>query len=171
MFRARQDGALPKGYGGGLLSLHELVPFPQSVADIAASAASVRDLNYRIAVGEDGIHVYTRERHVVSSEPFGLFPSLGVEDDGSHAFYLGYELAKAEIAHALAKRYVQDQSLDWGIAADKRTEDLTRHAVEGATLKAKAKDAAARREAARAEAEDRDALGRTAVPSSEDSDD
>jgi dihydropteroate synthase len=171
MFRAREDGALPKGYGGGLLSLHELVAFPQSVADIAASAASVRDLNYRIQVSADGIHVYNRERHLVSSEPFGLFPQLGVEDDGSHAFYLGYELAKAEIAHALAKRYVQDQSLDWGIAADKRAEDLTRHSVEGATLKAKAKEAAARREAARAEAEDRTPLAPPAVPSSETSDD
>ena len=158
MFRAREDTALPKSYGGGLLSLHDLKPWPQSPADIAESAAAVRDLNYRIEAAEDGIHVYNRDRHLTSTQPFELFPSLGVEDDGSHAFYLGYELAKAEIAHALAKRYVQDQTLDWGVAADKRVEDLTRHSVEGATLKAKAKEAAARREAERAAAEERDAV-------------
>ena len=37
-----------------------------------------------------------------------LFDKLGVETDGAHAFYLGYELAKAEIARALGKRYAQD---------------------------------------------------------------
>lgn len=163
MFRAREDGALPKGYGGRLLSLHDLMPHPQTPADIADSAAAVRDLNYRIEVSADGIHVYNRDRHLISTEPFGLFPELGVADDGSHAFYLGYELAKAEIAHALAKRYVQDQSLDWGVAADRRVEDLTRHSVEGATLKAKAKEAAAKREAARAEAEDRATLSPSAA--------
>lgn len=154
MFRAREDGSLPKGYGGaGLLSLHDLKPHTQSPDEIAASAAAVRDLNYRIEVGADGVHVYNRERHLIADEPFALFPELAVDDDASHAFYLGYEIAKAEIAFRLAKRYVQDQSLDWGVAADRRAEDLTRHAVEGATLKAKAKEAALKREAERAEAE------------------
>lgn len=153
MFRAREDGALPKGYGGGLLSLHDLVPHPQSPAEIATSASAVRDLNFRIEAAADGIHVYNRDRHLVSDQPFAMFPDLGVADDASHAFYLGYELARAEIAFRLGKRYVQDQQLDWGIAADKPVEDLTRHSVEGVTLKAKAKEAAAKREAARAEAE------------------
>lgn len=155
MFRAREDGGLPKGYGGGLLSLHDLSPHPQSPADIAKSAADVRDLNYRIEVGEDGVHVYNREGHHVSRTPLDLFPALSVEGDASHAFYLGYELAKAETAWRLAKRYVQDQPLDWGVAADKAREDLTRHAVEGATLKAKAKADAAAREAKRAADEGR----------------
>jgi len=63
-----------------------------------------------------------------------------VEGDGAHAFYLGYELAKAEIALQLAKRYAQDNALDWGVAADKKSEDLTRHAPEGSTLKSKKAD-------------------------------
>ncbi len=50
--------------------------------------------------------------------------------------YLGYELAKAEITRQLGKRYAQDGQLDWGVAADRKAEDLTRHANEGATLKA-----------------------------------
>ena len=42
-----------------------------------------------------------------------------MEKDGAHAFYLGVELAKAEIARALGKRYAQDKPLDWGVAADR----------------------------------------------------
>lgn len=137
MFRAHADGALPKGYGGGLLSLHELRPFPQSASEIAEAAAAVRDHNWRIAAAEDGVHIFNRDGHHVGSEPLALFPQLGVDNDGAHAFYLGYELAKAEVAQRLGKRYTQDAPLDWGVAADKAREDLTRHAVAGATLQAK----------------------------------
>lgn len=155
MFRAREDQSLPKGYGGGLLSLHELRPFPQTPQGIADSAAEVKDLNFRIETSDDGVHIYNRDGHHISMSPLDLFPHLATGDDASHAFYLGYELAKAEVAWRLGKRYVQDQSLDWGVAADKPVEDLTRHAVEGETLKAKAREAAAKREAERAAAEKR----------------
>ena len=47
-------------------------------------------------------------------------PSSASRADGAHAFYLGYELAKAEIAIALGKRYAQDNPLDWGVAAGRR---------------------------------------------------
>lgn len=134
MFRAREDESLPKGYPSDLLSLHDLNPFPQSDAEIAAGAAEVRDDNFRIQVGDDGLHIYSRNGHHISRDPFDLFPKLGVEADGAHAFYLGYELAKAEIAHQLGKRYAQDNPLKWGAAADIKSEDLTRHAPEGSTL-------------------------------------
>lgn len=137
MFRAREDESLPKGYATGLLSLHDLNPFPQSDAEIAAGAAEVRDDNFRIQVGDDGLHIYSRQGHHVARDPFDLFAKLKVEADGAHAFYLGYELAKAEIAHQLGKRYAQDNPLRWGIAADLKSEDLTRHAPEGTTLQAK----------------------------------
>lgn len=138
MFRAREDQSLPKGYGGnGLLSLHDLLPNPLSDADIAQIAKDIRDDNFRIHVGENLIHIANRQGHTASRDPFDLFPGLGVEADGAHAFYLGYELAKAEIALQLGKRYAQDNPLDWGVAADKRSEDLTRHAPESTTLKSK----------------------------------
>ena len=137
MFRAREDGALPKGYGGGLLSLHDLAPFAHSPKEVTELARGVRDLNFRIQVAEDGVHIYNRDGHQVSTDPFDLFPKLGVGDDGSHAFYLGYELAKAEIAWQLKKRYAQDGPLKWGVAADDRPEDLTRHAPTGVTLQEK----------------------------------
>jgi len=169
MFRARADGNLPKGYGGnGLVSLHDLLPHPQTPDEINSAAAAVRDLNYRIEVSSDGVHIYNRDEHAVSNTPMELYPQLNVADDASHAFYLGYELAKAETAWRLAKRYVQDQPIDWGVAAEKANEDLTRHAVEGATLKAKAKQAAAEREAKRAAEEGREALTGGTTPDKAD---
>ena len=148
MYRAREDGNLPKGYDAGLLSLHELRPYPDTPDQIDAKAKEIRDANYRIEAATDGLHIYNREGPHVAEDPFQLFDKLGVEHDGAHAFYLGYELAKAEIARALGKRYAQDTPLDWGVAADRKSEDLTQHAPEGATLKAarqEKKDAAYRR--------------------------
>jgi len=140
MYRAREDESLPKGYGGLMLSLHDLIPHPLSAADIAAAAGEIKDDNFRIQVTEDGVHIYNRNGHHVARDPFDLFPKLGVEADGAHAFYLGYELAKAEVAMQLAKRYVQDVPLDWSVSADKKGEDLIRHAPEGATLKSKKRE-------------------------------
>lgn len=152
MFRAREDNALPKGYGGGLLSLHELRPFPQTPDQIEQAAAAIRDANFRIEASTAGLHVYNRFGHNVEADPFELFPKLGVEEDGSHAFYLGYELAKAEIAQKLGKRYTQDRPLDWGVAADKPGEDMIHHAPEGATLRAARELAERKREEAKQEA-------------------
>lgn len=137
MHRARTDKSLPKGYGGMALALHDLIPNPMTDAEIAAAARDIRDGNFRIHAGEKGVHIANRDGHYVASDPFELFGELGVEADGAHAFYLGYELAKAEIALQLGKRYAQDNPLDWGVSADKKAEDLTRHAPEGGTLKKK----------------------------------
>ena len=62
-----------------------------------------------------------------------FFPDLDVTSDGAHAFYLGAELAKAETAWRLGKRYVQDEALDWGCAADADVEDSTAFKKAGHT--------------------------------------
>ena len=48
MFRASEDASLPKGYGGGLLSLHDLKPYPLTHEEIRAAAEGVKDANFRI---------------------------------------------------------------------------------------------------------------------------
>ncbi len=136
MFAARKDASIPKGYGGALLSLHERKPFPNTSREIAELAAEVKDANFRIETAEDGIHVYNRDGHHVAQDAMSLFAKLGVESDGPHAFYLGAELMKAEIAWRLGKRYAQDSSLDWGCAVDRSAADLTRLAEAGHTLRA-----------------------------------
>jgi dihydropteroate synthase-like protein len=142
MYASRADRDLPKDYADGLLCLHARRPFPQSPAEIAEAALQVRDKNFRIEVSEDGIHVYNRDGHHMAQDAFDLFAKLGVERDGAHAFYLGAELARAEIAFRLAKRYAQDEPLDWGVAADAPADDKTRLKEAGHTLTAKRKQEA-----------------------------
>jgi hypothetical protein len=133
MYAAKADAALPKGYGRELLALHDKRPFVQTPDEIAAQAADVRDPNYRIAVAEDGIHVFNRDIHKTGTDAMAFFPDLSVESDGAHAFYLGGELTKAETAFRLGKRYVQDEPLDWGCAADRTQEDTTAFKQAGPT--------------------------------------
>jgi dihydropteroate synthase-like protein len=135
MYAAAADRSLPRGYGRALLQVHERAPFPNSSQEIAEIAAQVKDDNFRIEAAEDGIHVYNRAGHFVGEEAFALFDKLGVETDGAHAFYLGAELMKAEIAFRLGKRYAQDEPLDWGCGTDRRAEDLTRLSAAGHTLR------------------------------------
>ena len=139
MFASRADNELPKGYADGLLCLHDKRPFPQSPEEIGEVAREVRDKNFRIEIAEDGIHVYNRDGHHVAQDAFALYDKLGVDSDGPHAFYLGAELARAEIAWRLAKRYAQDEPLDWGVAADAPADDKTRLKAAGHTLVAKKK--------------------------------
>ncbi|HET6379325.1 MAG TPA: DUF6513 domain-containing protein [Methylocella sp.] len=137
MFAAREDGSVPKGYGAGLLQLHDAAPHPSSPQEIAEIARDVRDANFRIATAEDGIHIFNRSGHHVARDAFSLFPKLGVEADGAHGFYLGAELMKAEIAFALGKRFTQDEPLDWGCGADKPEEDKDCLREAGHTLRRK----------------------------------
>jgi dihydropteroate synthase-like protein len=137
MFAAKSDGELPRGYHPGLLQAHDRKPYPASRQDIDALAGEVRDTNFRIMTAEDGIHVFNGRGHAVAQDAFELFAGLGVETDGAHAFYLGAELAKAEIAWKLGKRYTQDEPLAWGVAAPAPETDRTRLAEAGHTLRAK----------------------------------
>jgi len=137
MFAASADGALPKGYDAGLLQLHDRAPYPSSAKEIEEIAEDVRDASFRIATAEDGLHVFNRDGHYRARDAFSLFPKLGVEADGAHAFYLGAELAKAETAFLLGKRYAQDEPLDWGCGADRPEEDKTRLREAGHTLRGK----------------------------------
>ena len=140
MYAASADHSLPRGYGRALMQIHDPAPFPYSGQEIAELAAQVKDKNYRIEAAEDGIHVYNSAGHFVGPDAFALFDKLGVETDGPHAFYLGAELMKAEIAFQLGKRYAQDEPLDWGCATDRRAEDRTRLREAGHTLRARTAD-------------------------------
>jgi dihydropteroate synthase-like protein len=139
MFAAREDASLPVGYGRALMCLRDRKPFPNTPEEIAEMARMIRDPSFRVEVAEDGVHIYNREGHHVATDPFRLFPHLAVDNDGSHAFYLGVETARAQLAWQLGKRYVQDEPLDWGCAVDREEEDLTRFKEAGETLQARRK--------------------------------
>jgi hypothetical protein len=114
MHAAAQDNSLPRNLDSGLLQIHERTPFPYDREEIEQMAESIRDPSFRIQVSEAGIHVYNRDGMRMSADPFDLYPQLAVDNDAGHAFYLGVELARAQIAWNLGKRYIQDQPLRWG---------------------------------------------------------
>jgi dihydropteroate synthase-like protein len=116
MFAAKQDDRLPRGYSNGLLGLHDRKPFPYQAAEVNELAAQIKDPSFRIMVSEEGVHVYNRDGSHLAVDPFQFYAKLGVDHDASHAFYLGVELARAQIAFQLKKRFVQDELLTWGVA-------------------------------------------------------
>ena len=135
MYWARQQSSLPKHVNDGLTGLHELDPFPYDPEEIRDFATDVRDPNFRIQISAEGIHVYNRDGLLTFEDPFDFFEHLAVEADGSHAFYLGIELARAQIARQLGKRYVQDQPLRWGCAVPPDASDTDAYKVPGPRLK------------------------------------
>tara|TARA_R110002049_G_scaffold62592_8_gene167059 strand:+ start:1215 stop:2624 length:1410 start_codon:yes stop_codon:yes gene_type:complete len=134
MFAAREDSSLPRDFTADLLATHERRPFPDTTQDIAELASNIKDPNYRIKVAEQGIYVFNRDGLMQDIDPFAFYPQLDLKDDTGHAFYLGAELAKAQIAWQLGKRYTQDEELTWGCATTKVEEDLTQQTAEGTTI-------------------------------------
>ena len=134
MHAASRHRMLPKGMSDALMTVHAKHPFPDTPAEIAATAALVRDPNFRVQVSAQGLHVYNRDGLRVGRGAFELWPQLGLENDAAHAFYMGVELAHAEIAHKLGKRYVQDQPLDWGCAVEPVAANLAAWCAPGTTM-------------------------------------
>ncbi len=137
MYAAKQSDSLPKHIAADLLTIHDTAPLPYRRDEIEALASEIRDPSYRIQVSSDGLHVFNRDGIHTAQDPFDLYPNLGVESDGGHAFYLGVELARAQIAWQLGKRFTQDQQLNWGCAAQNKESEADLHAFKpaGTTLK------------------------------------
>jgi len=135
MHAAARHQTLPKGISDALMTVHSKRPFPDTPEEIEEVAAQVRDGNFRIQVSARGLHVYNRDGLLVGQGAFELWPQLGLEHDASHAFYMGVELAHAEIAWRLGKRYVQDQPLHWGCAVATEAQDRNNWSAPGSTMK------------------------------------
>ena len=136
LFAAKEYDTLPKHIDSGLMALHETSPFPYSLDEIKELAGQISDPSYRIQTSAEGVHIFNREGLHSATDPFELFPKLKVDTDGGHAFYLGVELARAEIAWQLGKRFTQDQALKWGCATDYAEETVDLHSFKpaGTTL-------------------------------------
>jgi len=109
---------LPKRVDEQLVTLRDPKLFEYGEADLDKLAAEIRDDNYRILAEQGELHVLYGGTRKHGADPFDLFDELAAERrkplDPSHAFYLGYEMAKAMTALTLGKQYRQDQALDWG---------------------------------------------------------
>lgn len=105
-----------KHIGSQLILLRDPKVREYGEGELAALAAGLTDPNFRIFVECGEIHVMNRDGYWQGTDPYELFDRFSAEAplDPSHAFYLGYELAKAVTALTLSKQYTQDQPLQWG---------------------------------------------------------
>jgi dihydropteroate synthase len=116
VFHAVHYGVLPKHLEADLVMLRD--PRLQEYGEIALAelAARVTDRNFRIFAERGLIHLLNGEMFLNGADPFALFAEIQQRAaiDPAHAFYLGYEMAKAMTALTLGKNYTQDQALRWG---------------------------------------------------------
>jgi dihydropteroate synthase-like protein len=117
VYHAVREKVLPKRLEPELHLLRDPKLYEQGEEALRELAGRVTDRNYRIFAERGEIHVLNGSVYVRGTDPFELFARLAAADpklDASHAFYLGYEFAKAVTALTLGKRYAQDQALRWG---------------------------------------------------------
>lgn len=113
-----QHGVPPKHLEPRLVTLRD-AKVPEFGAEaLDQLAAQIKDHNYRLFAERGELHLLGSGRRMSAADPFDLFQQLLATNpknvDASHAFYLGFELAKAQIALQLGKDYRQDEALDWG---------------------------------------------------------
>lgn len=109
---------LPKRVEERLVTLRDPKLFEYGAEGLDKLAAEIRDDNYRIFAEQGELHVLSGGKRLHGEDPFDLFDAMEAERrkplEPSHAFYLGFEMAKALTALTLGKQYRQDQALDWG---------------------------------------------------------
>jgi dihydropteroate synthase len=107
----------PKRLEPGLVLLRD-VEVPRFGREaLEAMQARVKDPNWRLFAEDGTLYALNSDTFAADPDPFALFAMMGVTD-ASHAFYLGYEMAKARIALTLSKAYRQDRALDWGFLTE-----------------------------------------------------
>lgn len=138
VYYAVKNRSLPKHAEPRLVMLRDPKLLNYSPTELDRLAEQVRDHNYRIFAAGGLLHLISASLHLQGSDPFQLFEQLQATGpknlDPGHAFYLGYEMAKAVTALTLAKQYRQDEALDWGF--------LTRAEVSHRQRRARASDTA-----------------------------
>ena len=135
MHTTKQYNMPPKDISSKLLNLHERKPFPYSTEELKEMWGNVKDKNYRIYVNTEGIHVFNNKNFHTEKDATELYQYLDIKNDDGHAYYLGMELAKAQIAFQLGKRYDQDEMLKWGCSVDVSDEDIMKFKTAGHTMR------------------------------------
>jgi dihydropteroate synthase-like protein len=117
VYHAVRERVLPKKLEPNLVLLRDPKLYELGDEALRELAARITDRNYRLFAERGEIHVINGQMHLHGTDPFALFAEVQRQDekmDSAHAFYLGYELAKAATALTLGKTYTQDQALRWG---------------------------------------------------------
>lgn len=109
---------LPKHLDPLLVMLRDPKVRERGDEELLRLAGRLTDPNFRIFVERGEIHVMNRDGYWRGTDPYELFDRMMEQSpvaDVSHAFYLGYEFAKATTALTLGKQYTQDEALSWGV--------------------------------------------------------
>tara|TARA_Y100000768_G_scaffold118687_1_gene87684 strand:- start:650 stop:2062 length:1413 start_codon:yes stop_codon:yes gene_type:complete len=125
----------PKDISNKLLHLHERKPFPYTTDELKDIWSNVKDKNYRIYVNEEGIHVFNNKNFYTETDAAEFYQYLDIKNDDGHAYYLGMELERAQIAFQLGKRYDQDEMLKWGCSVDISEDDIMKFKKAGHTMR------------------------------------
>ena len=119
------QGVLPKHLDSQLVLLRDSDRGGPDEESLRELASRLTDPSFRIFVTGSNVagclHVMNRDGHWQGTDPYELFDRVLSESGelaSDHAFYLGYELAKARTALTLGKRYVQDEALNWGFLSE-----------------------------------------------------
>src|SRR5262249_44029474 len=115
---AVRNRQLPKHVEPRLVMLRDAEALEFGDEALERLSEQLKDPNYRIFAERGRLRLMAAGIDLEDDDPFALFERLSAiaprNLDPSHAFYLGYELAKAVTALTLGKQYRQDQALDWG---------------------------------------------------------
>jgi dihydropteroate synthase-like protein len=124
---ACRDQVLPKPREPQLVALRDPKLLEHGDETLRELASRVTDQNFRLFAERGLFHALNDKMYLQGTDPFELFARLREREsvDPAHAFYLGYELAKAVIALTLGKNYVQDQALRWGFLTVPESSDRT----------------------------------------------
>ena len=117
VYHAVYERVLPKHLEPDLVMFRDPKLYEVGEAGLEQLARDVTDRNYRLFAERGEIHVINGSMHLRGTDPFTLFEEMQRRDaklDASHAFYMGYEMAKAVTALTVGKNYTQDQALRWG---------------------------------------------------------
>ncbi len=127
----------PKHLEPNLLMLRDPKLYEQGADELNLLAAQIKDHNYRIFAEGGQLHLISAGLHLADTDPFDLLDLLLATEprnlDPSHAFYLGYELAKATTALTLGKHYRQDEALRWGFLTQEEQSHQAKRAAKRRT--------------------------------------
>jgi dihydropteroate synthase-like protein len=126
VYHACTRRVLPKHVEPNFVLLRDPKLREHGAAMLADLASRVTDRNFRLFAERGLLHVLNNQMFLQGTDAFSLFAQMRErgEIDPSHAFYLGYEMAKAVTALTLGKNYTQDQALRWGfLTVEERSEN------------------------------------------------
>jgi dihydropteroate synthase-like protein len=113
MHNAKESGVVPKHLDDSLLTVKDSRVTSYTDSELREMQVLVTDTNYRIFTAGEDVCIFNATTFLRGRDADTLFEQLtGL--DPAHAFYLGRELYKAELALRLGKKYVQDSDLHWG---------------------------------------------------------